>query len=324
MIKEIFNEYDKNFLKIEFMPGNICNYKCSYCFPGSNEGNMPWPDVDIVKRNISHLLDHYIKNGKDTFELFLVGGEPTIWKKLPDLTKFLKSNYEISISISTNGSCSSSWWGKNSQYYDSIDISVHHESADIDHIIQVADTIYEKNTFVVANVLMDPYHFDKCQSNLENLFLSKQQWPIIAKTVTYNGKTFYDDEQRLYFNNSMKRLPNLEWYYSLRSKPARIKKIWIVKEDDQKEQLPNDRWITLNQLNYFKGWQCNLGVDHIKIQPTGEITGGCFQTLYGLTSSFNLYDENFTTKFFPEIKPVICSKDICSCSNEISINKKKI
>ena len=55
MITRILNNDDPNLLRIEYMPGNLCNYKCHYCFPGSNEGDVKWPDVDLVLKNLDHL-----------------------------------------------------------------------------------------------------------------------------------------------------------------------------------------------------------------------------------------------------------------------------
>jgi sulfatase maturation enzyme AslB (radical SAM superfamily) len=69
MIKEVINNYKNNFLRIEYMLGNVCNYKCNYCFPGSNEGDKPWPNLEITKKHFSHLLDHYITQGKKYFRI---------------------------------------------------------------------------------------------------------------------------------------------------------------------------------------------------------------------------------------------------------------
>ena len=103
MLTQVINGRDLNVLTIEFMLGNTCNYKCSYCFPGSNEGDHPWPDIELLLKNLKHLLDTYVKQGKTVFEFYLVGGEPTIWKDLPILCQFLKNNYNSIIRLSTNG-----------------------------------------------------------------------------------------------------------------------------------------------------------------------------------------------------------------------------
>lgn len=324
MINQVINDYKENFLRIEYMIGNICNYKCNYCFPGSNEGDKPWPDLAVTKTNFSHLLDHYISQGKNKFELFLIGGEPTIWKDLPYLAEFLKSKYDISIHISTNASCSTKWWDKNAEFYDSIDISVHHEAAEVDHIISVADLIYEKNINVVANVLMDPREFKKCKNIVEQLKNSKHDWPILAKGVHFDGKTIYNEEEKKYFDSRIKRYPNLIRYLKMIKKGGRSKKVWVITDKNKKQKVSNDGWFALNQLNYFEGWQCNLGVEYVRIHPTGEITGNCMQKIYGVDYFYNLYDLEFKNKFKPNLAPVICQKFSCCCSGEIVLNKKKI
>ena len=42
---------------IELDLGNVCNYKCNYCFPGANEGTVLWPDIDKIEA----ALLNYIK-----------------------------------------------------------------------------------------------------------------------------------------------------------------------------------------------------------------------------------------------------------------------
>ena len=65
MLTRVINSRKSNVLSIEFMLGNLCNYKCSYCFPGSNEGDHPWPDYELLIKNLKHLLDTYKNKGKD-------------------------------------------------------------------------------------------------------------------------------------------------------------------------------------------------------------------------------------------------------------------
>ena len=60
----IENNWDERALAIDLSIGNVCNYKCWYCFPGSNEGNHKFPDYEIFKNNITHLLNYY----KDYFD----------------------------------------------------------------------------------------------------------------------------------------------------------------------------------------------------------------------------------------------------------------
>lgn len=322
MIKEIVNNFSPNFLKIEYMLGNLCNHKCSYCFPGSNEGTVVWPDVELVKQNLGHLLNYYKSRGKDQYQIYFVGGEPTLWKDFPKLIKYLKTHFDISISISTNGSRSIDWWNRNGQYFDSIEMSVHHEFAKIPHLMAVADLLYKKEIAIVANVMMDPDAFDKCRENIEAMQHSVYPWPIMAKNVHFNGRTRYTEDQKSYFEPAVKRMPDMDWYARVNKDPVWKKRTWVISTDNIKTEIDNNNWFKINNLNTFKGWTCNLGVDHIEIYQDGVISGNCRQKIWNLDGYYNLYSKDFIKEFSPVIAPTVCTKNICACSNEIIINKK--
>jgi organic radical activating enzyme len=319
MLTEVINSRPDELLHIEYDLGNLCNHRCSYCFPGSNEGTVPWPDVNKVIRHLDHLLDHYKAAGKTKFDIYLVGGEPTLWKELPVLCEHLKTNYDITIRLSTNGSRKIDWWQSNIQFFDQIEISVHHEFADVAHLSSVLDLIYEHKVNTVANVLMDPDHFEKCQAIVNQLRSSKRRWAIVAKTVHFNGATRYTEDQKAYLVDPLKRIPNLFWWFRLNYRTQ--EKVWII-QDHKKKQV-NENWFSLNDLNRFQGWTCSLGVDLIKIHREGHITGNCRQKIYGVDQYYNLYDENFINEFSPRIIPIVCDKAVCECTHEITIKKIK-
>ena len=211
MITEVKNSQDPKTLRVEFMIGNTCNHKCWYCFPGSNEGDYRWTtDFETTTKNFFHLLDHYKKNGKERFEIHIVGGEPTLWPKLGEFIKLIKEKYNSWILVSTNGSRTIRWWKKYGQYFDSVALSVHHEYVDINHIIQVADTVYKKGPIVNAMVLMDPFAWDKCVGLIEQLKSSKYKWFINAMEVMHTTID-YTPELRDFISNSRKRMPNIFW-----------------------------------------------------------------------------------------------------------------
>jgi organic radical activating enzyme len=319
MIQQISNSLPSDLLRIEYMLGNVCNYKCHYCFPGSNEGDQKWPKFDIVKKNILHLINYYKKNGKKRFHFYLVGGETTLWSELPEFCNFVKSNCDAVIEISTNGSRKINWWNNNATCFDHIDISVHHEYADIPHIIEVADLVYDLGSHVCADVLMDSGHFEKCQSIVDQLMNSKNDWPIIAKTVHINGGHNYSADQLLYFNQKIKRFPDINWYKKTNKKiEANIK---IQYQNGKTVETRNDTWLIQEDQNKFKGMTCTLGVDIIKISSNGDITGNCQQYLFSNDFHFSLYQENFVDVFDPICSPVICTKDICPCPRETVARK---
>jgi len=322
MIKSIKNNFSDKRIRIEYMLGNLCNHKCSYCFPGSNEGDYPWPDKEIVKRNLGHLLSKYRENGRTRPILYLIGGEPTLWRDLPEVCDFFRKKFNCEIRISTNGSKSRRWWKEYCRYFDQIEISIHHEFANIEHLKKVGDILYEHDVFFVTNVLMDHRSFDKCKQIIEDLKTSKYDWPILAKVVHFNGKTFYNDDQKVYLEERIRRYPNEEWYNKVG--PVEITKLFITLEDDTVKESEGDQWISINNLNYFKGFKCNIGLEQVKIFQNGEITANCRDKIFGYPAPFNLYDENFKDNFNPKFKPITCTKDICSCKSEIAVTKWKI
>ena len=43
---------------IELDLGNVCNYKCNYCFPGANEGTKLWPNIDKIETALLKYIKH--------------------------------------------------------------------------------------------------------------------------------------------------------------------------------------------------------------------------------------------------------------------------
>lgn len=316
MLTEINNNYEKEFLLVEYFMGNLCNHRCSYCFPGSNEGTQAWPDIDTVGKNIDHLLNKYKDIGKTNIDFYLIGGEPTLYKDLGKLCTILKE-HKANIRISTNGSRGLDWWQDNIQYFDQVEVSVHHEYCDVDHLINVCDLVYSNDKQVVANILMDPDNFGKCLDIIERFKSSKYQFPIISKVVHYNGVTRYNNEQLKVFDNRLKRLPDSEYWE--RTSYKRITKVYIT-EDNVEREVP-ENYFTLNNLNKFFGWTCNLGVDYVNIGLDGTLSGNCKQRIYNEKTYYNLYDIDFVEKFNPIIEPIKCMKTTCECTHEITIKK---
>jgi hypothetical protein len=77
-------------------------------------------------------------------------------------------------------------------------------------------------------------------------------------------------------------------------------------------------------MNYFRGWECSLGIEYVKIHQDGRVSGNCEQKLWGQDFYYNLYDEKFENKFEPKLIPTICEKSICACKGEIVLNKRKV
>lgn len=287
---------------IELDLGNVCNYKCNYCFPGANEGTVLWPDIDKIEA----ALLNYIKQHQRKTRLYLIGGEPTLWKHLPRLCNTLKLAHDITICLSTNASQSMRWWIANFHCFDVVHISLHHEFSNTEHCIEVADYLYSNNIETNIDVLMDPNNFDACKMLVDAVCASKMPFPVIAKTVVYDGAHKYTVEQLDYVMDSIKRYPDINWYKRVQRKPRTQFSVDSVKYTD-------DNYLIVNDLNHFIGWKCNLGVDLVKIDRQGNVGGNC-----GVHLGYNIYD-------LPKIniEPITCNKDVCPCSGETIITKWK-
>jgi organic radical activating enzyme len=316
-------QYKEDLLVIKFMIGNTCNYKCWYCFPGSHEGTHRWPtDVNLIYENLGHLIKHYKTIGKTKIRLHILGGEPTLWPELGNFIKYFKNNYSCDITMSTNASRSVRWWNEHGEYFDDVIISCHHERADINHIKNVADILYDKKVMVQTMVLMDPTNWNKCVSIVDQLLESKKKWYVTCSEVAHYSLNLLTTDQKNYLKNSVKRKPGI--IYRLRYERYHNHEKDSVITTDEKKLKVKKNWLLMNKVRNFKGFICNIGVDILFIDVDGVITGSCGNHLYNLDYYFNIYDEEFTKKFNINIVPTTCSKDLCSvCNDELNLFKFK-
>jgi len=312
-------------LRINYDLGNLCNYKCWYCFPGSNEGDSPFPNVDIVKNNVVSLINYYLDSKiVDEVHLSLLGGEPTLWKDLGEFVKYISTNSKCKIYIITNGSRTIRWWNEYAEYFDSINISIHHEKVDLEHIQTLTDLLYKKNLCFYTDVLMDHTAWDKCFDIVGFLKNTKKKFMVLAKPINIGSQTFYNEEQRKYLQSHLKRKPALKTILKYWKTFNDIADIEILFDDDTKIKTKNEQYFVLNMMNQFNGWSCNLGVNYLFIDRKGSLTGACKQKLYGLDHYYNINDLNFSEIFSPTITSIVCEQQFCMCPGETALTKKRI
>lgn len=311
-------------LRIELFLSNYCNYQCWYCSPESYGNTDPWPKFEEIRDNFDYLLTYYKTNfGKKHINLFIGGGEPSIWPDLVKFCEYFRAKHNCKINISTNGSRTLRWWKENGQHFDHVRISVHNEKADAEHISQVADILYEHGSSVIASVLMDPRAWDQCIKNVETLKKSKHSW-ILTVSETIHPTINYTPEQQDYIRKRVIRHSSLWYRYTvLRSKKPHYYSP-NVEFVDGKTLKVDTHEIILNKWNQFQGWSCDVGLDTFFIDKRGDLRGACGQSLYGLDFNYNIYDPNFIEKFTPSKTPSICSKSLCLCQDEANVNKRII
>lgn len=324
---QIINVDGPECLQVRFLMTNVCNYKCSYCFPGSNEGTYRFPkNTNTIIKNFQLLLDEYkIKLGKTKFSIHLSGGEPTLW---PGITKFceeLIKSHNVDFTLITNGSRTIKWWTENGKYFQDVMLSCHHEFADVNHLIQVADLLFSLDVKVASSVLMDARHWDKCVAIVEHMKTSKFAWPLQTKeivSVTGIGMDVYSDNQLSYLNDSMKRFPNKEYFVKHIRSIKHYESIATL-DDNTIKQANSNTYIT-NKWNNFKGWSCDVAMETLLITWDGSITGSCQEPVFN--TPFNIYSELFADEFKldADFKSIRCPRASCDCSPETHISKRLV
>lgn len=327
MITEIENLQPANVLEMRWALTNLCNYKCRYCFPGSNEGNYRFPNnTSALIKSFNHIFDYYKKHqGKDRFNLRLLGGEPTLWPELDFFIKGIKEHHNVYLSVITNASRTLRWWQENGYLIDNLCISYHKKFADVNHIINVADTMYMFDKKVTVHVLMDPDEWDGCVADIEYMKKnSRYPWLIETKKLTPTSlyTPTYTEKQNKYMKWGIKRIPSLLWFIKqfklVLDKSIRLYESKYTK-DGKTYRARAQTYIVNNETN-FCGYECNSGVENLYINWDGSVIAGCFQSVFDEPVNIN----NDLSNFSPDPKPIICKRDNCWCAADNHISKKYI
>jgi hypothetical protein len=169
---------------------------------------------------------------------------------------------------------------------------------------------------------MDHKNWDKCLNLVEQLSNTKKKWTVLAKPIHLEGVNYYNEEQIEYLKHQVKRNPS--FISLMRNYKIPRLSYKVTKENGEVITTKTPTYFSMNMLNRYEGWNCNLGVNFLFINRTGIISGSCRQKLYGLDYYFNLNDADFVEKFNPAITSVICEQKICMCSGEAALTKRKI
>ena len=303
----IVSTQEQDLLQVRFFPTDICNFNCSYCFPGSHDGNFRYPkNLESTLANFRNVFDQYKQIGKTRVHLIISGGgEPTLWPKLEDFCKQLKQTHNVFITLVSNGSRTLEWWKNNYHYFDDVTLSFHHEYADIKHHCAVADFLYEKKLKVTTLVLMDFKNWGKCVTSVDTMLTSEYPWYIQTKEIVDalgHGMDVYSDEQKSYIDDSIKRIPASDRLLK-QIDDIKIHQS-VVLFNDYTAQVARPHTIILNDWNKFQDWRCMVGTESIVITHDGIVKSSCGVKL-------------------DSINPVVCPNAECTCQPDTHITKMR-
>jgi organic radical activating enzyme len=312
----IVSTQESSTLQVRFWPTDICNFNCSYCFPGAHDNKFRYPqDTNLVLSSFRKLFDFYKTQGKTKFHLTISGGgEPTLWPELQVFCNEIRKTHNVYITLVSNGSRTVRWWEENTQVFDDVVLSCHNEYVDIDHHIIVADLLFEAGVKVTALMLMDAKNWDKCTGYIDRMKTSKHPWFIEAKPIvdaTGHGMDCYTTDQLAYIN--MKRIPDSDWIFKRLDDIKLHESITLFDDGSATANRPHE--IITNKWNMFYDWNCSVGKESISITASGDVLGSCQVPVF-------VYPVNI----FKEIpvlglNNVTCPKLDCSCQPDTHITK---
>lgn len=306
------------YVSITWQVNNFCNYKCKYCNPGNWSGDMNAPhDFDKIVQNMSIIIDSYKSKGYQAFKFYFSGGEPTVWKNLIPLIKWLKENIDDpQIGVNTNLSRSLNWWKDHYNLFHDVVASFHIDFADKERFYNNLVFLQDKVNYLCARMMMQEDRFQEVidygnmiKVNLSNYAL---EWVPLFDDISVNvGPWKYSEDWMYDFfkTNTYEQIQKLD-------KPPPSKYSCVSKEvyKSGAEKIFNGNRITAERRNFFSGWKCHVD-ESIFINNQGRVSfASCGQ---GPTVG-NIYD-----KIELLSEPIICKKYQCTCGTDMIITKEK-
>jgi organic radical activating enzyme len=295
--------------------GRFCNYKCSYCWPYARTDVPDYQSLDTYKHTIDQIKRQARENGFTQFHWSFSGGEPTAYKELINLIKYLDDGVQTpyqSVHMTTNLSPGSKWW-KN--WLDatsllqrrSITASFHDEFAQEQEFGDKCLQLIYDNVHVTINQVMVPEKFYELYDRMTrlhsrgiNVTLKPQSDPTASSVV--NGYT----EDMIHL---------MQTGFPQQSKGEDVYQIALYDADNTEYLFDQAERFNAFGFNKFTHWSCNSGYQSVIIRGTEvKRSYSCHdQPLGTLTEGFNLFTQ-----------PKECITPSCVSSADSKIPKCKL
>jgi organic radical activating enzyme len=276
---------------------DFCNFKCSYCPPKLNAGNIFKTDMAPSDKKILAGLERIKEYSKGKLlTVTLSGGEPTTHLMFPTIIEYINT-IDGFTEVITNGSRPLPWWDKLPSLPKSVVISLHPEFTNLEKVNQLGLYLKSKNVILKFNLMADPEKWEWVTAVHEKIDVSLHK-EIDTKILTNHGSVRdLDGVLGKHYKYTQEQLNFI--------KTASLAK----KEEDPREALFGDfndgtssrvyafRLVAKN-LHKFKGWKCGAGSTGICISAKGSVHGGiCGIVNLGPMDTFVVLDSNVTCKY---------------------------
>lgn len=322
MKAKIYSEhFDSNrvFISLELL--TQCNYRCSYCYIFQNPDNAhllatdDFHNADVHTQNLR--IINKLGSVKTPMHLFVMGGEPTIYQKLPEILKEiddLPKNSDIEqpiVEIITNGKKFEDleFAKKILEPYPKmrVTISIHYEYikiTDYKKIIKNLGEVLDIDEDSITLYIILPETIDTFLEYADDIIQTlDENYKIgIAKIIVsvVNG---YNITEKLDLINFY-----IE-YFESRNVGYLLDSEWIKIEDFAGEQLPLGRFdfLKINAEKNINYNLCNFNV--YVIDKTGDCDGTSCRIVKDTLNILDSTDEEINS--FLSIRPVLCTEPSC-------------
>jgi organic radical activating enzyme len=323
----------ESLVSVDFAPGqartmfvtwtlhNACNYHCSYCPGGLNDGTLREVTAEAVIAFADRVIESSRAAGISRWTFAFSGGEPTFF---PDFITILRELYArgVDTTFTSNGGRPLAWWGEACRHFDHCVFSYHPEFADHDEFVAKARFL---TGHVMLNVdfMMTPEHFDRCLAaaraldglpNIRVEYLpvqrefgnhggglvdySADQLEFLRQGHRYVGEVTGEVAERIARRGFLGRGPKLA--------------VWERDGGRSTERLDYKQIVARDQ-NRFAGWRCDAGLESLVVDIHGRVyraycmEGGALGKVGG--------------ELVLPHEAVRCSQARCTCSVDIEISK---
>ena len=325
--KKLTSITSTNHSYIEWHLTYACPFKCWYCPEDVWNGPLlARYDWEVYSNFLDEVLERYKKG-----YFLLSGGEPTDWPYFTNVLDKIHNNPNWKVMTLTNLSRSKDfidlWAHKTDWIVTSFHPNVIKTQAQRDKWFEKALS-YKKKTSLNLKILMDPLHWDYCiemfhSLNDEDITLTPVRIHNVAEASRPQTYIHYTPEQEKILSNLTTKMSG-----NLKNEDTIPHRETTLKYDDGEEEtsagaldaLHMTSQIMRHNRNKFKGWLCNMGMENLFINETGDVARGICA---GASQQFVGHVTSPSTIKWPTT-PTICPKTYCYCEGEVGITKRKI
>jgi len=312
---------------------NSCNYRCRYCPPHLQNGSIGHIPVEIYIKFFTNLFQDnpQIRDYSKRF-ISITGGEPSLYEGIEELVGFLNEN-DFNVTLDSNGSASNEVWERLFEIASNTHLSFHPRYSKFNKFDELIKIAIRKNARVNIGLLMDPEHWERVLEAVDyfkSYNIDVAYKGVMAKVNSENSKnkgdslfigkhsSLYTEDQLLYIKENLyqKFDKGIEGY-----NPNSVFHTTKVYYDDGRVDNFKQQNITSKKDNYFKGFICEAGKSNLSIKWNGDIEGAHCGGYHSGKFGNLLTDTGLRIKL--RTQPVLCSKEICSCSSDMRITKYK-